>query len=45
MFVDNEMVTEIHNSSLIRCKHPRTQWGYQYQLYGVQDFRKMYQDR
>ena len=36
MWVDGEFVTEVPNASLIRCVHPRTQFGHQYQLYGVQ---------
>ena len=36
---------DILGASLIRCKHPRTQHGWQYQLYGVQDFRRTFQER
>ncbi|GAX85989.1 hypothetical protein CEUSTIGMA_g13405.t1 [Chlamydomonas eustigma] len=45
MYVDNELVHEIPSASLIRCKHPRTQWGFQYQLYGVQDFRRNFAEK
>jgi len=44
IFVDNQLVTDIPTASLIRCKHPRTSFGFQYQLYGVQDFRRTFQD-
>ena len=36
MWVDGELVVELPGASLIRCVHPRTQFGHQYQLYGVQ---------
>ena len=41
-YIDNLLVHHIPGASLVRCKHPRTHWGYQYQLYGVQDFRKAF---
>eukprot|EP00798_Chlamydomonas_sp_ICE-L_P021294 gene21294-28225_t len=45
MWVDGEFVMELPAASLIRCVHPRTQYGHQYQLYGVQEFRKKYSER
>ena len=43
MYVDDEYIMEIPAASLVRCKHPRTSAGSQYQLYGVQDFRRRYE--
>ncbi|KAG1669209.1 hypothetical protein FOA52_001460 [Chlamydomonas sp. UWO 241] len=44
MFVDGTLVLEVDQASIVRCKHTRTIGGFQYQLYGVQDFRRAHQD-
>ena len=44
-FIDNILIHTLTSGSLIRCKHPRSHFGYQYQLYGVQDFRRAFQVR
>lgn len=43
MYVDDEYIMEVPTASLVRCRHPRTAAGWQYQLYGVQDFRRKYE--